>query len=577
MSDYICLGTENFVDIPDTDVDFKSPIDEYLMTTIRDNQRNNKCKAEEALVSGGGAVDFKVNGNFNLLDLGGNPLNGVDLDGAFISKAKQLTRCALFVLSQGDGGNMTFDVKRSVYHRIPIYKILEIFSGNTQSVARGSASFSTQTITNSEATQNTQLIDFPYAAENIENIQQIQGSFLFRINFDPDTVVLDPEVWEKDKYIVIGGATAGGNNGTFQIRELNECDGVNVIIENALGVSEIPTGATAKPNYARYNFTAVIPSNFVEGESATFAGHTDGTNDGTLEIFKVNLAGNNIVVAKGAVALVEQGGIAGTVNSLRWKYSFLNIVPDAFGIGEASVFASHTNAANDGSLIVLSKNVDAGFNVIVYNTAGVAQGGIAGTIDTNRFVYALDSDPAGFFEIGDTAVMASHTAAANDGNFVLVDVKYLGNDNIVVYNAAGVFQAGIAGTIDHLQKAITFREDQSAFFDSGKSNATTEGTSNVLNDGTFEVVDVNRIAISAFNIIVEMSTFLEQLGDAGCVSKEVRSIFTDGEQTVLVDQDKQIEIFENNINTSILQENTALSLDVTEAPNNMTTISVDIE
>lgn len=575
--EYFCLGTENFVDVPDSDVDFKSPIDEFLMTTMRNNDRFNKCKAEEALLSGGGNIEFKVNGNFNVLSLGSSPDNGKNLDGGFISDPLTLTRCALFVLNQGDGGNMVFDIKRSVYTQIPIWQIKNIFEANTQSVARGSAALSTQTIVNAEATQDSQLVDFAYPQIDIENIQQIQGASLFRINFDPDTVELDSEVWAVGKYVILSGANNAGNDGIFEIRRLNECGGVNVVVENLTGVSEIPTNATARPNFAKYFFTSAIPNDFVPGEKAVFAGHEDATNDGTFEMFRVNEAGNNIVVAKTTVAVVPQAIVQGSVDSLRWKYSFLNNVNDAFAIGEDAVFSGHTDLNNDGSFEILRKNEDSGFNIIVYNELGVAQPGISGDANTNRFVYALDSDPDGFFIIGDTAVMAGHSDAPNDGEFELVDVKYLGNNNVVVYNPLGVEQLVAGGTVEHLQKAILFREDQSSNFEAGQSLASVDDTADVANEGEYLIVDQNRAAISQFNIIVEMPAFVEQLGDAGCITKETRSIFNDGEQTVLVEQDQQVEVFENNINSSVLAENTILSLDVTEAPNNLNTISVVVQ
>jgi len=577
MSDYICLGTEGFVDVPDTDVDFKSPIDEFLMTTMRNNDRYNKCKAEEAAISGGGNIEFKVNGNFNILELGSNPDNGLDLDGGFVSQPATLSRCALFILKQGAGGQMTFDVKRSIYLEIPINQIKNIFNANTQSVARGSAALDTQTIVNAEATQNSQLISFAYNAENIESIVQIQGASQFQINFDPDSVTLDEDIWAVGNYFILDGATIPGNNGVFEIQQINRCGGVNVVIENLSGASEIPTGATAKPNFAKYFYTTAIPSNFVPGESAVFAGHTDPTNDGTFEMFDKNVGGNNLIVKKGAVALVEQVGIAGTVDSLRWKYSFLNNVNDAFVVGEQAVFSAHTDPLNDGSFEIKEKNVDSGFNVIVYNTAGVAQPGISGTVETNRFVYALDADPDGFFVVGDQMVAAGHDNAVNDGTFTLVDVKYLGNNNVVVYNASGVQQLTPNGTVDHLQKAIIFRNDQSLNFQNGKSFVLVNDTANPGNEGEFLVVDQNRAAVSQFNVIVEMPTFVEQLGDAGCITKETRSIFNDGAQQVQVFQDRQVEVFENNINTSLLGENTTLTLDVTEAPSNMETISVVVQ
>ena len=648
MSDYVCLGTESFQDIPDTDVDFKSPVDEFLMTTIRNNQRFNKCKAEEAAVSGGGNIEFKVNGPFDLLNLGSTPENGENLDGGFVAEPLTLSRCALFILDQGVGGNFRFNIRRSSYLETPIKEIKNIFSANTQSVARGSAALATQTVVNAEATQNSQLIDFAFPSIDVENMIQIQGAFQFQTNFDPDTVTLDPDIYAPGNYIVIEGFSNATNNGVFEIQEINRCGGVNIIVENLSGVTEIPTSGTVKPNAAKYFFTTAVPSNFVPGEDAVFDGHTDPTNDGTFTIFRTNDGGNNIVVLKGATLLVTQGSPGGTVESLRWRYSFLNTANDAFVVGEVAEFTGHngaqlidsvslvagsdwsynvspttpllptsligksvtfsgmTNAANDGvftiiavnnggvasivvtngagvaegpgstgvavyanenngSFEILSKNDDSSFNVTVYNPTGEPQPGISGQVDTNRFVYALDADPDGFFLVGDTAVMSGHNDPANDGQFTLVDVKYLGNNNVVVYNAAGVQQLVPSGTTEHLQKAIIFRSDQSAKFQSGQSLVLVNDTADPANEGEYLVVDQNRLAISSFNMIVEMPTFVEQLGDAGCIIRESRSIFTDGEQTVAVNQDKQVFEFEN-VNPALLAENTIVALDVLEAP-----------
>lgn len=573
MADYTCLGTENYDDILDANVDFKSPVDEFLMSTLRNNQRFLKCQTEANALSGGQGIEFKVNGNFDNLTL---PADGVSLDAGFVTEPLALSKCKMFVKDQGSGGTFTFDIQREKYLRVPIYQIIEIFSANTQSVDRGSAALLTQTVVRSEAQLSTQTIEFAYASENIDNIIQVQGSALFQINFDP-SVDLTGDEYEIGNYIDVSGCTNAGNNGVFQIYDRNRCDGSNIVVQNASGVDESTSPGSIKANIAKYTLTVAAPVNFSAGEQALFASHTDASNDGTLEIFKTNVAGNNILVKGGATAIVTQGSAAGTIDTNRWRYSFTVTANDAFVVGEVAEFTSHTSANNDGSFEILSKNDDSAFNVTVYNVNGVVQGGVAGQVDTNRWVYNLNLDPAGFFVVGDTAVMASHTDPNNDGNFTLVDVKYLGNNNVVVYNASGAVQAGVAGTVDHLQKAITFRADQSANFTTGKSSVTVVDTANAGNEGDFLIVDQNRAAISNYNIIVEMPSYVEQLGDAGCIEKEVRSIFTDGAQSVTVNQNRQVFDFDDKVATDTLADQTILSLNVTAAPSGCDTASWNLE
>lgn len=560
MSDYVCLGTENYQDIPDTDVDFKSPVDEFLMTTIRNNDRFLKCQSQDAFtLAQGGIVDFKVNGPFNRITL------PAKLDSAVTLSTASFSACRVYVRQISSPGNLVFNIKRSVYKTIPIHKIIEIFSSNTQSIARGSSSLTTQTIVRAEAQQSTQAISFAYDGLAVDNIIQVQGTNKFRINFLPDVDTSGDE-YAIGKYILIENATNTANNGLFLIENRNECNSKSLTITNASGVNEIDSPATAKANILKYELSSPAPESFAAGENAVFASHTDPSNNGTFEIFKTNVNGNNILVNKASTTAVEQATATGTIDTNRWRYSFLNSVPGAFAIGEIAVFSGHTSANNNGNFTILSTNDDSAFNITVYNTNGVAQPSSGGSVDTNRWVYALNDDPAGFFQIGDSAVMSGHTSGANNGTFTLVDVKYLGNNNVVVYNAAGVAQGTVTGTVEHLQKAITFREDQSANFEAGQSSISVVDTANASNEGEYLVVEQNRQAISNFNVIVEMPSFVEQLGDAGCVEKEVRSVFTNGQQTVSVTQNNQVFDLSANVNKNSYQDNTFIELEVDSVP-----------
>ena len=516
-------------------------------------------------LSSGSSISFKVNGLLDKLRLTTNPSNGKGLDGAFITKERSLSQLNVFCKTQGAGGNLKVDLRRIKQVARPILSIDNIFSANTQSIARGSAAIFTQSITKAETNLFTQAVDFYKPVENVTDIINV-GFQQWRYNL-VGTSVLDSE-YEVGDYIIVSGATNSGNNGVFQIFDLNQENGKNLVLLNATGVQELGSGATCQANFARYDFTGAVPTHYQEGEQITFSLHTDASADGTYNIFKKNISGNNLIVKLGLVPLVSQGAPAGQVECFRFKYSFLTAVQDAFAIGEVAEFTAHTNAVNDGSFEIQDTNYTSGNKIISDKNTGDVQGGVSGNINTNRWVYALDSNPLGFFEIGDTASISGSTNAQNDGTFSIVDVRYLATDNIVVYNALGTVQAGAVGVVTHTNKVINFQDDYSADFDPNNSYIDIIGTTDVNNQGTFLVVDTNRTAISPYNIIVDMPLAVTQSYALGSVEKEVRSIFNSPVIYTLT-QDNQVftsTVLEGVINATQLKSGTVLLFDILEAP-----------
>jgi len=552
--------------------DAKSPIDEQLMDGIRENLENLD---ERLTLSAGADFSFRVNGNLDLLNLPSD--EGKELDAAFIAQERTLSVASVYLDQAGAGGTLEVNVRRLKFLGRPISGIQNIFTSNTDSVARGAAALLTQSITKSDADLATQSITYAKGAENIDNIIQVTGSFLFRINL-AGTNLLD-EDYKVGDFVSIGGTSDPNNSGIFEIKAVNQDNGKNIVVENALGSAQVAAGGSIQLLLAAYTFITSVPSNFAVGEDFVAVGHIDPSNDGTFTIYKTNVSGNNILIKKSTV-LVTQVGAGGQAEVLRFRYNFLAATPAAFVVGEIASFSGHTDINNDGPFQVKAIDYDGGFNVVVYNQLGINQAIVGGQVDTNRWVYALDTDPAGFFEIGDKAIMAGHTDPANNGTFTLVDVKYLATNNVVVYNALGVEQLAPAGTVDHAQKAITFREDFSEDFEAGKSSVEIKNTPNGDNDGTFLVVDINRLAISPYNIICELTSGLLQAGDAGQIYSEVRSIFTAGSALINITQDKQVEtytILENQITSDPLENNTIMLLDILQAPLGSANLAVNVK
>lgn len=557
--------------------DAKSPIDQLLMDSIRENLENFDTRIT---LSAGADFSFRVNGNLNLLNLGSAPENGQNLDAAFIAQERTLGSASIYLGDSGAGGTLEVDVKRLKFLERPISGIENIFTANTQSIVRGSSQLSTQSITKSDADLATQSVTYNKTSEAVDNIIQVTGAFLFRYNLDTSSTTegLDAD-YQVNDYVEISGCTDPNNNGVFQIVEVNQDNGRNIVIENLSGSAQTGSGGNIQLLQVAYTFLSSVPDNFAVGEDAVFNGHIDASNDGTFTILKTNDGGNNIII-KRTTALVPQAGAGGQVEVLRFSYNFLASVNTSFVVGEQAVFSGHTNAANDGSIEIKAVNYSGGNNIIVYNASGVLQPAAGGTVDTNRWVYALDLDPAGFFIVGDNAVFSGHTDAANDGTFTVVDVKYLATNNIVIYNASGVEQLLAGGTTDHAQKAITFREDFSGDFEIDKSTVVISNTPNGDNDGSFLVIDINRTSISPYNIICELSSGLLQAGDAGQINSEVRSIFTAGSASVNITQDKQVKTFTvtaGELGTDAIENDTIMLLDVLQAPANSANLAVNIK
>lgn len=557
-----------------TQTQAKEPIDEQLVDDIRLNLEDLDTRL---LLSSGSDLDFRVNGNLDLLDLSGNPANGLDLDVAFVAQERTLNAASIFLKSKGLGGALTFDVRRSKAVGRSIASIEDIFTANTQSIARASGALNTQSITRFESSFLTQSIDYGKTSQAIDNIIQVQGSSLFRFNLT-GLDLLDSD-YQVNDYVIVSGATDGANNGIWPIKEVNQDNGKNLVLEIGAGVAQVAAGGSIQLNIAKYDYLASVTANaFVAGEDAIFSGHDDATNNGTFTIFKINDGGNNILVKKGAVALVTQGGSNGQADTLRFQYNYLASVPLAFAVGEIVEFSGHTAPANDGSFEVLLVNQDSGFNIVVYNTAGVVQGGVSGQVDTNRWVYALDQDPDGFVAIGDNVIFSGHDDVANDGTFEIVDVKYLATDNVVIYNSIGIAQIGSNGTVNHAQKVLKFLEDYSADFVVGKSQVLIENNASPVNDGTFLVLDVNRTALSTYNIVVEIAGGLEQLGNSGIVTSETRSIFLTGAKTLDITKDRQVlTILSADIDSDPLANDTVLTLDLLAVPSGSSDLAVNIK
>jgi len=543
--------------------DAKSPIDQDLMDSFRLNQEY--LDSQVGAGSAGGIVTFRVNGFLTrikaLLDIGG----GKKVDGGIVMNAVTFSNAKLYLEKGGLDGALEVDVLRHINLQHPISEIVAQYSGATQAVGRLGSALNTQAVSLATSTLNTQLINKPKPSQNIETITNIGGDS-WLITFS-GTTVLDDDYSIGDS-ITIAGATAGGNNGTFIINQINYDGLPSVVVTNASGVEQSLASGTGELELFEYEFNFLADDDFVVGEEVIMSGHTDGSNNGTFEIYKTNQGGNNIWVKNVGAT---QGSAVGTVQCTRFVYVF-SVTPDdtQYIVGEKAEFSGHTSGNNNGKFIIRRVN-EGGNNVYVSNSSGVTQGGSGGTAETLRWLYSTPVDFSSDATVGDTVKFSGHSSSNNDGTFTVLFVNRFTVDNLEVYNENGVVQAGVAGQITSGLKIVSFKEDFSANYLVDSSLVQLEGIASQSDDldEEFLVKEINRGGFSNYNVVIDAPDLSEQSTSAGRVSNEARSIFL-VRPRLEVAQVNQVRNFQTDTGATFVAggvpSDSVLTMDIVEVP-----------
>lgn len=505
--------------ISSAQTDCRSPIDDTLMDSIRLN-----LDYLDSAVAGSSSNIFqwKVNGKLSLLS---NYKQAIDSGSPYESFTPQ--GCRASIRNSGYSGSVMIDILRHKKITLPITGINAKSRFSTQSVARMNVGQSTQSISLATPTINTQSISFAKATISVTSIINVDGNkWRYNLSSAPDADYLVGD------YITVAGASSGANNGLFQLIEVNQSDYPSVVVNNASGVAQTTASGTIQLMMMSYNHTNPVDTTyFASALSFISASHTTSANNGTFVIRKINQSGNNIWIMN-SVGVV-QAGVAGTCQTACWSYNMSSAVSTTgFVVGETAVTASHSTGANNGTFTIISVNIS-GNNIALYNTAGVAQGGVAGTIASNRWVFTALTARTTTVTVGDRFKMSSHTSSLNDGTFTVVDVDQGGgaNFNIVVHNSVGVAQAGVAGICASELKLVKFSTDQSAVFTTGTSlleilGAVSGFYNRQRNKYLYSVVDQNFGGGANYNAVIKEIDGPEQDSPAGFVDVEAKSIFT---------------------------------------------------
>lgn len=497
--------------IASSQTDFKSPIDDDLMDAIREDLDYLDSQVGSI---GNYPYQFKLNGPIGDVDL---PYRRID--GALVDFSRTFSSVHVYMENPGDSGDLEIDIRQYQTPNTLITALSRQYSAAISSITRAGSSLNTQSITAATTQISTQSITQFKSSINITSIILI-GSGLVRYNLasQPDSH------WVVGDSVTTASCTSGANDGNWTIVRVNDDNGNNIVVLNGAGVAQTGTAGTMRLNAWSYNFTNPVNAHFVAGEEALFASHSAGGNNGTLEMYAVNSGGNNIIVKETGASGATQGGVAGTVDVLRWKYNLSSSAPSDYAVGESILAASHSSSVNDGTFPIVAVN-DGGNNVVIYNIIGALQGGVAGTIDTYRWIYALPSNPTSSFSVGQSFVAKNTTSVVNSGTFVVKEINRSASNNLVIFNLSGTAQVGAAGTLEHTRMLVSFASDQSSIYNT-TSRVSLKNTANLLNEEEYDVLEVNRGGGANFNVVVNMPTGLEQASPCGRVNFESKSLFS---------------------------------------------------
>lgn len=539
----------------------KQPIDEKLMQAIRDD-----LYGLEADIVAAGAFDyqFKVNGYLAQLRANdGSFAARHRLDGAMISKNTTFSQCRILLEQTGNGGTLEVDVRRYTNPNVAIQSLLHLFTDAITGISQRGSGLSTQSIARTTAQIATQSISRWKTQLNVLSIVLL-GNGLVQYNLsgtpDADFVVADT--------FTAASCTTSANNGTFAIVRVNNNGGSNLVVQNASGVAQATAAGTMDLDAWKFVYTNPVSAQFVAGESATMASHTTGANNGTFPIYAINQVGNNIIfkgsafVAQGSaagtadtnrwafalsasapsyIAVGEsiattshttggnngtlpvvavnsggnnicvynasgavQGGAAGTINSLRWIYSFASdpTTSSNVQVGDSVWTLDATSAANRGQLVAKELNVSSALNIVVYNAAGVAQVSSGGNMFTNKMAVKFAADQSSYMTTA--SKIRLHNVSINsqvpgflDGEYDVAQVNRGGGSNynavVSMYGAPAI--PGPMGRVPYESKSLfTTRPSITIAQYDGVWGAVS---TNAVFDATQKVVPANTLVMAS--------------------------------------------------------------------------------
>ena len=318
-------------------VDAKSPVDDNLMTSIKYD-----LEYLDSLFTGGN-YDFSFGIDGQLIGAFGfkRAIEVVPLYKTFTPSF-----CRFLLRKSGSSGQLSFDIRKHSEVKIPITAIEHQLDLATQSITNIAPALATQSITLATPTISTQSVTYSKSAINVNSIILL-GSNRVRYNLasalDADFAVGDSILisgctsaanngtftiveinqsgfasvvisnasgvaqtgaagtiqslimsynftnpvsseFVAGEQCVFAAHTSANNNGTKTIYKVNEA-GNNIWVKTTNGVVQAGVAGTAQVGRWVYTYTLpVSTTDFVVGEDAKLATHTNANNNGNLRI-----------------------------------------------------------------------------------------------------------------------------------------------------------------------------------------------------------------------------------------------------------------------------------------------------
>lgn len=459
---------------------------------------------------------------------------GKRIDCGVLSQASTFNACKISLEKSGFSGSMEIDLRTHNSLAIPVSSVVAQFKDEIQSISNIAPSLATQSITKATPDISTQSISFAKNALNITSIVPVatddpSSTNYWQINLDsePDSDHVPGNYLGGQIHAILDGTDSSNNEGILEIVEYKRGGHNCLVVYNESGEEQLGAGGTLRLNMASYNYTNPVNFQFVAGETVTLSGHDDAANNVLGVIWAINQGGNNIWIQRSNLSWPEQATPNGTAECVRKSYNFLSAVSTTdFIVGEFAKCSGHTSGASDGNKRIVGINV--GGNNIVVNQSAAVQGGVDGTVDTNRWVYTLNVDPSSGVEVGDSILALDASSSNNNGTFEVKEVNRLAGNNLVVYNESGVTQAGIGGEVQTSKKLVTFSSDQSSIITAASKIEIEEHIYSEYNetDETIghQVLEVNRGGGANYNAVIEVNS-RDYPAPSGVVTVESKSLF----------------------------------------------------
>lgn len=254
----------------------------------------------------------------------------------------------------------------------------------------------------------------------------------------------------------------------------------------------------------------------------------------SITLFKSALSVSSVVVLQNGYSRIN---FSGTVDA-DWKP------------GDSVLFASLSNAANNGTFIINRVKEDGGNNIVIANGSAVEQTSAAGTGTLRAYSYNY-TNPVSTTDyiVGERVNFASHTSGSSNGLKTIYALNSGGN-NIIVKDASGVTQGGVAGNVgsSHWVYSYSSAVSTTDYAVGEKADMASHTNSNnngqvpilAINSGGNNLVVYNEVGVAQGSAVGTANacrwtyalgadpTSSFSIGDTAVASGTTSSAFTDG-------------------------------------------------